>query len=525
MTANRRIVLNIVATYGRTLVGLFVGLFCGRWTLMALGEIDFGLYGLVGGLIVVFSVFNNLFSTANARFFSVAQGEANAMHDSSAGLENCRRWFNAAVFIHTVVPTFMILVGYPTGAWLVRHWLVIPPDRVEACIWVFRFACVTGYVSMVSVPCLAMYVSKQCIAELTVYGFAQSVLHFAFVYYMVTHAGDWLTKYAAWMCLLATVPFALYCLRSFWLFPECRLVRRYWLDRRRILQIGRYAFWQAFSSVGMVFSGQGLQILANKYFGAAVNASMSVSNKVLAHATSLTAATGTAFQPVIAAAYGAGEMDRVRAFAFRTTKLALVFALVFVMPLCLEMDSVLVLWLKNPPPSAAFLCTCVLLAYLGDKLGYGEALAIEASGKVAIYQFAYGCCQALVLVVAWVLAAKGFGVKSIGVGLIVGMALGGIVRVAFAARCVEMPMGHWFRSQLLPACFSSFVAMSAGLAIRLFVPVGVGRIPLTAIAVEAVFVPLVWFCMLDDYEREHLKAKVLNLLSVPIVRMTPVGRK
>ena len=52
MTENRRIFLNIVATYGRSLYALILGLFCGRWALMALGEVDFGLYGLIGGLIV-----------------------------------------------------------------------------------------------------------------------------------------------------------------------------------------------------------------------------------------------------------------------------------------------------------------------------------------------------------------------------------------------------------------------------------------------------------------------------------------
>ena len=43
MTQNRRIVLNIVATYGRSMYALVIGLFCGRWTLMALGEVDYGL--------------------------------------------------------------------------------------------------------------------------------------------------------------------------------------------------------------------------------------------------------------------------------------------------------------------------------------------------------------------------------------------------------------------------------------------------------------------------------------------------
>lgn len=514
MNQSRRIILNIVATYGRTLVGLFVGLFCGRWTLMALGETDFGLYGLVGGLIFFFTILNALFASANSRFFGVAIGQARVADELAVGLEECRKWFNAAVVIHTVFPTLLLFIGYPLGVWAVRHWLTIPPDRIDACVWVFRFACITGYASMVSVPCYAMYVSKQCIAELTIYGFSQSILHFAFVWYMVNHDGDWLTRYAAWMCLLQFVPYVLYCVRAFKTFPECRLNPRYWRDGARFFKIGRYAFWQAFSSLGQMFSGQGLQILSNKFFGATINASMSVCNKVLAHATSLTSATGTAFQPVIAAAYGAGDLERVRTFAFRTTKLALVFGLMFVVPLCLEMDAVLVLWLKSPPPSATLLCICVLWAYLADKLGYGEALAVEATGRVAAYQFVYGLCQMAVLAVAWGCAACGFGVKSIGVGLLVGMTLGGCIRVVFASRLVGMPLQHWLRHLMFPLSVAVVAALGVGLAVRAVLSPCVLRIPVTAFAFELVFFPLVWFFLLDMYERDYIREKVHKILRI-----------
>ena len=43
MSPNRRIFLNIIATYGRSLYALVIGLVFGRWTLMALGEVDYGL--------------------------------------------------------------------------------------------------------------------------------------------------------------------------------------------------------------------------------------------------------------------------------------------------------------------------------------------------------------------------------------------------------------------------------------------------------------------------------------------------
>lgn len=75
LSPNKRIILNIVFTYGRNLYALVIGLFCGRWTLMALGETDYGLMGVVGGLTVFIAFFNKLLATAVSRFFSIAIGK------------------------------------------------------------------------------------------------------------------------------------------------------------------------------------------------------------------------------------------------------------------------------------------------------------------------------------------------------------------------------------------------------------------------------------------------------------------
>ena len=111
MTANRRIILNIVATYGRSLYALVVGLFSSRWVLMSLGETDFGLYGVVGGLTAFIAFFNGLISSAVGRFYAFSIGKASMEKDNSKGLEDCRRWFNTAVCIHTILPIMLMIVG------------------------------------------------------------------------------------------------------------------------------------------------------------------------------------------------------------------------------------------------------------------------------------------------------------------------------------------------------------------------------------------------------------------------------
>ena len=114
MTQNRRIVLNIVATYGRSLFALVCGLFSARWVLEALGKEDFCLYGVVGALTIFIAFLNMMLSGALGRYYAFSIGEAKKAADNGRaedGLENCRRRFNTALSIHTIVPVVLMLIG------------------------------------------------------------------------------------------------------------------------------------------------------------------------------------------------------------------------------------------------------------------------------------------------------------------------------------------------------------------------------------------------------------------------------
>ena len=93
LTQNRRIILNILATSGRTLVGVACGIFSVRWVLMALGHEDFGLFGVVGSLAIFVTFFNTQFSGAIGRFYAFSIGRAKVAKSMEAGLEECQNWF------------------------------------------------------------------------------------------------------------------------------------------------------------------------------------------------------------------------------------------------------------------------------------------------------------------------------------------------------------------------------------------------------------------------------------------------
>lgn len=483
--------------------------------LAALGKTDFGLYGVIGGLTVFISFLNMLLSVATGRFYAYAEGQAQkraAEGKAEAGIEECRKWFSTAVMLHTVIPVVLIVVGYPIGIYAVEHWLTIPIERLDACRWVFRFVCISCFVGMINVPFQAMYTAKQYIAELTIYGVAATTANVFFMYFMVTHPGDWLAKYALWMCFVSVVPQGIICLRALKVFPECRFRLSYAWNGNRVLELSSFAFWQAFGGLGAIFRGQGIQILVNKYFGPAYNASMTIANQVSAQSQTLSGAMQGAFAPAITTACGAGKYDEMRALAYRTCKLGMLLALIFVLPLALELRTVLNLWLVDPPPCTAELCWCILLMDIIDKSAAGHMLAVAAKGKIAAYQTFLGGSLILTFPLAWIMVVKGWGFVSIGLAMIITMAICAWGRVWFARKLVGMSARYWLFKIMFPMVIVVCVVGAMGYMPRLVLASGLMRILATSVICEVLLIPLAWFVLLDASERLYLTNRIGMLL-------------
>ena len=509
MTSIKRIVLNILATYGRSIYALVVGLFATRWVLAGLGDVDFGLYGLIGGLMMFVSFLNGLMSLSVSRFYAVNVGVANKMVNSGLGLDLCRKWFNTAVFLHLVIPLILVLLGYPLGEWIVAHCLTIPENRVVACVWVWRFSCVSGFVAMLNVPFQAMYTAKQEIAELTIYSFVTTTLNAIFFFYMASHKSDWLVRYALWMCCTSIVPHIIIAVRAVFKYPECRFRFKYFWSTFRVLEIFRFAvarFWTAFSDVLLA---QGQSLLVNKFLGPLFNASMRVSVSVSSQAATLSSSLMQAFWPAIANAAGEGNEETVRHMTFRACRFSTLLLLVFAIPLALESHEVLLLWLKTPPPSADLLCSVVLLCMVITHLTDGYWMAVMGVGRcVARYSWWIGWSGVLGFFITVALFLLGFGIGSVCYALIIGRLFTLSLRLYLGWNLVGLSPKYWLQHVGLPIILIVVITISVGIVPQLLWNESLGRVALTTVVCETFFLPLVWRFSLNSEERNFILNKV-----------------
>lgn len=510
MTEGRRIFLNIVATYGRSLYALIIGLFCGRWALIALGQVDYGLIGLVGGLTAFVSFVNGLLSMSVARFYAVSVGAARKNEDGQEGLDACWKWFNTALLIHTLVPVFFMIVGYPVGEWAVRHFLTIPPDRIDSCVWVWRFTSLTCFVGMITVPFNAMYTAKQEIAELTIYGFATSTLNVLMLAYMITHPGIWIVKYALWGMFLSVTPQIIIVMRAVAKYRECRFVCKYLYDRSRIHEIAKFAFARFWTALSSIVSAQGNSILVNKYLGPSFNASMTIGNTVASNADTLSSALSGAFWPAIANKAGEGDEDGVKDMSFKTCKFGAALILLFAIPLALEIDEVLRLWLKTPPDFVAIICLAILIDLIFDRMSEGYWMAIMGLGRgVGTYSAWISITGFSRFLMAWAFFAAGYGIFGLCLSIILSRVVALATRLVLGWKLVEMSARRWVVSVFMPMMSVGIIAIVFGALPRLVLKeASLGRVCLTTIMCEVVFVPACWMFLLTAGERQFLAQKI-----------------
>lgn len=509
MSSIKRILLNTCASYGRTLFGMFLGLFSARWVLNGLGEVDYGLFGVVGGIVVFVGLLNALLASSVARYYAFAIGESKLLREDDA-VDHLCKWFNSALLIHWILPIVLIVVGYPIGVYAIEHWLNIPDNRIVSSLWVFRMSLLLAFFNMISVPYIAMYQAKQLIAELSIWGIITTMANFFIAYYILRCPYD---RFIVYSFLSVIAPSFILCIQVYRArkhFLSCRLKVDYLFDVGRLRKIFSFAFWDFFGWLGASVRDQGGLLVTNRSFGASASAAYRVAQSVITYTTSLSGAITTSMQPAITTAVGQHNLEDARELSYKTSKFSALMILFFAIPLIVEVDFVLKLWLINPPQYAAEFCQSILVATVLLKLGWGHHIAICAMGRIAAVQIILGITAACSLGILIVLIWLGVGAISIGYSLILTFFLMTIERILFAKKLVQMSVRYWFVKILVPIGFSSMLTLVVIKGFSMMFSQSFLRVLGSSFLSVCVFSSLSWFVVLTSKERDFVKKNITS---------------
>lgn len=374
---NRRIAKNTLFLYGRMLFAMLISLYTARVILNTLGASDYGLFNVVGGVIAAFGVLKALISSGTQRFLTYEMGKG-------SGIERLKAVFTTSLTTFLLIGGVIFLLSETIGLWFVNTYLNIPPGREFAANVVFQVSILSMLVSSIQVPYTAAIMSHERMDIYGYVGIGEPLLKLALILLLPILPGDKLIIYAIISIVIngsVTMVYVGLCRK---LFDECRFILR--IDRPLFKNMIGFTVWNMLESISNMLQDQGLDILLNMFFGTIVNAARAVARQVFHAVHGFASNFLVAMYPQITKTYAAKEYSDYYKLMLRGSKFSYMILVILVVPIILNIDYILELWLKTPPVDAGIFCKLILLAELVRIVSEPLYTGIQATGEIKKYQ-------------------------------------------------------------------------------------------------------------------------------------------
>lgn len=296
---SKRLVKNTLLLYVRTIIVMCVSLYTSRVILDVLGIEDYGIYNVVGGFVVMFSVFSASLSNSITRYITFELGCHN--------MERLRTVFSMSLNIQIIISLIIVLLVELVGVWFLNYRLNIPSDRLYAANWVMQFSLFTFVVNLISLPYNALIVAYEKMDVFAYISLLEASLKLGVVYLLFMSPIDKLIFYAfllALVSLLIRLIYGWYCTHK---FTECRYV--FVLNKSLLKNMLGFAGWNFLGTGAYLTGTNGVDILSNMFFGVTVNAARGIANQAGNAVRQFVNNFATALNPQIIKTYAENNLD------------------------------------------------------------------------------------------------------------------------------------------------------------------------------------------------------------------------
>lgn len=389
----KRIVKNTGLLYFRMFLSMAIGLYSVRIVLESLGDIDFGIYNVVAGIVTMLAFLNNALSSTTQRFLSYENGKLN-----EAKLNDI---FNNSMSLYILLCLFVFIIAESAGLWMVNKYLVIPSNRVFAANVIYQFSIISFVFSILTAPYNAVIIAREKMGVFAYISIAESLVKLVLVLILLYVGSDKLIIYGVMMMFVNFVvllTYIIYCSRN---FSECEF--RWNIDKQISREIGKFANWSIWGAFSNIFKNQGVNILLNKFFGVVINTARGIAYQIDGALNTCVQNFLLAVKPQIIKNYAIGDYTRMFHLAFLSTRLGFYLMLLIILIFLCNTQFILTLWLGQYPTVTVNFTKLVLIASLINVLPQPIMMIIHATGNIKVYQLGSCVINISVLPISYIL--------------------------------------------------------------------------------------------------------------------------
>ena len=501
---NKRIAKNTLMLYIRMLFTMGVSLFTSRVILQALGVEDYGVYSVVGGIITMFSFINGGMVSATQRYLTFEIGKRN--------LPQLKKVFSTSLQIHALIALIVVLLGETVGLWFLYEKMVIPADRMTAAFWVYQCSIVASVVSIMSVPYNADIIAHEKMSAFAYISILDVVLKLAIVYILYISPWDKLITYAV---LILSIQLAIryvytrYCNKH---FEETHYHHQ--LDKSLFKEMFAFAGWSFWGNLAGVLYSQGLNMMLNIFFGPVVNAARGIAVQVQTAVQGFVGNFQMALNPQITKNYAAGQLMQMHNLMFRSAKFSFFLLFFLTLPILLETEYILTIWLQNVPTDTVIFTRWMIGISLIYCIANPCVIANQATGKVKVYQAVVGGILLLIVPISYVVLRLGAPAYSVFIVHFCVESLAQLARMLMLRKLIKLPLYAYLQHIYGPIVLVVLVSCLLPIYAHHILPYGLSRFLLVGISCVVSVGISAFILGLTKSEKSFFYNKVLNLLRI-----------
>lgn len=501
---NKRIVNNTLMLYFRMILSMLVSLYTSRVILNTLGVEDYGIYNVVGGVVSMFAFFNSAMSNATQRFLSYEIGKSDFLQ--------LRKTFNATQAVHVGIAVLIFLLAETIGLWFVKTYLVLPVDRMEAAIWVYHFSVLSFIVTIIQVPYNATIIAHE---RMNVYAYVSLLevsLKLLIIFLLVQISFDKLKLYSVLYFVVVLIIAAIYRIYTQCNFEESKfeVVR----DKKLYISLVKYSSWSLFGNIAGVAKVQGVNILLNIFFGPVLNAARGVSMQVQSAVQSFVTNFQMAVNPQIIKSYAADRKEYMISLIIRSSKFSFYLMFIISLPIILEIEQILRLWLKIVPEFSSVFTMLVLIIILIDCVSGPLMTAIQATGEIKVYQAIVGSLIFLILPISYIFLKLGYSPEiTLYINVVVSI-ISLIFRLYIVGKLLNFPIMKFVYEVILKNCIIIPVALSVPLFLKFLMNEDLVRLVILVPSTVAWNALIIYLIGLNYSEKQIINKGIISIFRI-----------
>ena len=449
ISKRKALVKNTLFLYGRMLLSMLVSLYTSRVILQYLGVEDFGIYNAVGGVVAMFGMISGALSTSIGRTLTFNLGVGN--------IERLKKVFSMSINVQILIVAIIIILGETIAIWFLNSKMVIPKPRINAANWILQFSLITFSLNLISVPYNASLIAHEKMDIFAYIGIVDAVLRLIIVYFIAISPIDKLVFYGFLLMvesLAIQVIYLFYCKRC---FIECKYT--FCRDKDVFRELAGFATWSFIGSTSSVLRSQGVNILLNLFFGPVVNAARAISMQVNNAVNSFVTNFMTALTPQITKAYAQQEYKYLLQCIYKGSKFSFFLLYFLSLPVIVETDYILELWLINVPDRTVWFVRYILLYSLIDTYSRTLINANNATGDIKTYQIVIGTLNLMVVPIVYMLLKFGCPAETSVLVSIAISIIGIVPRIYFNKKHFPITYTEFAKEVILPTILVSSVGL------------------------------------------------------------------